>query len=99
VEQEKANEVATANDPVVTSVGEYIQDTLDLNLGGPLPLGFGRYFGSFVGIAAQVGGFYGQFDSPMGANWVHNFLLLLQKINNTCWCRSGHRWCPLKRLW
>lgn len=76
-----SNRAPTGGDPVVTSVGEYKLTILDLILGGPLPLGFGRYFGSFVGIAAQVGGFYGQFDSPMGANWVHSFLILFQRID------------------
>jgi RHS repeat-associated protein len=80
--ENSVNGPITDGDPVATAVGEYTLTIVDLNLGGPLPLGFSRYFGSFVGIAAQVeGGFYGQFDSPMGANWAHNFLILLKKFD------------------
>ncbi|MBI3940437.1 MAG: RHS repeat protein [Acidobacteria bacterium] len=81
LEMHPGNAPPEATDPVVTSVGEYTHTTLDLYLGGPLPLGFGRHFGSFIGSGAQSSGFYGQFDGPPGANWVHNFFILLRRID------------------
>jgi YD repeat-containing protein len=72
----------TDGDPVATARGEYILTLLERTLGGPLPLGFGRYFASFAGIPVVITNFYGPFDSPMGANWVHNFLLLLRRTNS-----------------
>ncbi|MBI4456762.1 MAG: RHS repeat protein [Acidobacteria bacterium] len=80
-ETNPGNAPPEATDPVVTSVGEYTHQTLDLYLGGPLLLGFGRHFGSFIGSGAQSSGFYGQSDGPLGANWVHNFFILLRRID------------------
>ncbi len=76
-----ANGPPTANDPVITSTGEFIHNTLDMQLGGPLPLSFGRYHGGLVGASAGSRSFYGATDSPMGANWVHNSLILLRRID------------------
>ncbi|MBI3941315.1 MAG: RHS repeat protein [Acidobacteria bacterium] len=75
---------AVANDPVGTTVGEYTWSETDLYLGGsPLPLGFGRYFGSFAGASAFFQGFYGRTDSPMGANWVHNLMIYVSKTGTS----------------
>ncbi|MGI8785375.1 MAG: DUF6531 domain-containing protein, partial [Acidobacteriota bacterium] len=73
----------TASDPVMTATGEFIDTTVDLELGGPLPLLFGRHYGALLGAAAQARGFYGQADSPMGTNWVHNFHILLRRVDAT----------------
>lgn len=69
----------TDSDPVDTTVGEYLRRTVDRNLRGPLPLGFARYSGSFAGLSASMQGAFGQADSPMGNNWVHNHLILMNK--------------------
>jgi len=72
-----------ACDPVVTSVGEYVTTIVDLALGGPMPLGFARHHGAFLGQAASFWGFYATLDGAMGANWVHNHQLLLRRTSAT----------------
>ncbi|HEY2933618.1 MAG TPA: RHS repeat-associated core domain-containing protein [Acidobacteriota bacterium] len=68
-------------EPVVTSTGEFVHSELDLGLGGPMPLVFTRYYGGLLGASAESSSFYAAADSPMGGNWVHNFLILLRRID------------------
>ncbi|MBI4456765.1 MAG: RHS repeat protein [Acidobacteria bacterium] len=44
-------------------------------------MSFGRYYGSSVGAVAEAQGFYGASDIPLGVDWVHNLLVLLQKTD------------------
>ncbi len=55
-----------AGDPISTFNGE-LYDTLlpDLNLGGPMPLLFQRFYGSALGRATLL--------PRLGTNWTHNF--------------------------
>ncbi len=53
-------------DPVNTFSGElYSDETRDLDLGGPMPLYFQRYYGSFLRRSHVLG--------DLGNNWLHNF--------------------------
>ncbi|MBI4454710.1 MAG: hypothetical protein HY644_02290 [Acidobacteria bacterium] len=70
-------------EPIISSIGEFVHDEIDLNLGGPLPLTFARHFGGLAGASAESRGIYPAADSPMGANWVHNFFILLKKVDST----------------
>lgn len=58
---------ASALHPVSTATGELFgyDETADLELGGPLPLEFHRYYGAYL---VQSG-----INSSLGANWMHNF--------------------------
>ncbi len=55
----------TAGDPISTWTGEMIGAAMDLSLGGPLPLQFGRYYASRLGSSGV--------RSALGANWMHTF--------------------------
>jgi RHS repeat-associated protein len=58
--------VGTLTDPVSTATGELFgRAARDLSLGGPLPLTFVRYYGSYLGINGV--------PSALGTNWMHNF--------------------------
>ena len=57
----------STGDPVNTFTGElYMNEGIDLNLGGPLPLVFSRYYSSFIKKDRFI-------SSEIGTNWVHNF--------------------------
>ena len=57
----------STGDPVNTYTGElYMNEGIDLNLGGPMPLVFSRYYSSFIKKDRFI-------SSEMGTNWVHNF--------------------------
>jgi len=60
----------TTNDPVSTATGEYFFGSIDLYLGGPLPLYFERYYASLLKDDGNV-------TSALGNNWMHNFDLKL----------------------
>ena len=62
---------ASAADPVSTATGELYFSTLDLDLGGPLSLAFGRYYASALDAASDV-------PSSLGNNWMHTFDLSLK---------------------
>jgi RHS repeat-associated protein len=56
-----------AGDPIATSSGEFFcRERPDLNLRGPLPLGFQRYFGGHLEMDGVGPG-------PLGPNWRHGF--------------------------
>lgn len=76
------SDIPLDKDPVVTSIGEYLSVSRDFSLEGPLPLVFARYFGSFVGLGAESNGVYAKSDGPLGANWLHNFFILLQRLDS-----------------
>lgn len=58
---------AFAGDPVSTATGEYVsEESMDLNLGGPLPLYFARYYASRLAIDDRI-------DGHLGKNRTHNF--------------------------
>ena len=58
---------ATDGDPVNMFTGELVMTAPpDLNLGGPMPLMFGRYYASKLQADATV-------NTRMGNNWSHNF--------------------------
>ena len=55
-------------DPVSLASGELHDPrdlTPDLSLGGPLPLGFARYYGAYLRASG--------FEGNLGNNWTHNF--------------------------
>jgi YD repeat-containing protein len=63
-------------DPINLYTGELIQqEQPDLNLGGPMPLYFARYYAS--GLVKD-----GQVISTLGANWSHNFDDRLNRTDN-----------------
>ena len=57
-------------DPVNTATGEYYFEVNDLDLGGPIPFGFSRYYGSAVSVRKDVSH---AFSHIMGENWLHNY--------------------------
>ncbi|MBI4558375.1 MAG: RHS repeat protein [Candidatus Hydrogenedentes bacterium] len=62
---------ATANDPISTANGELTDQVMDLDLGGPLPLRFIRYYASFLLDDGRV-------RDDVGANWTHNYAIYLR---------------------
>ena len=65
-----------AGEPVQTGTGEYFTDLqTDINLGGPLPLTFTRYYASRLNAEGAV-------ESVLGDNWMHNFDLRLKDITD-----------------
>ena len=70
---EPAGGAPTAADPVVAPEGEFTLAVVDLALGGPMSLGFGRYFGSNTEISAFLWATRGYGASEAGFNWLHNF--------------------------
>ena len=67
---------AIASDPINTSSGElFMLEAPDLKLGGPLPLGFQRYFGGQLDLDGVGPG-------SLGPNWQHNFDWRLEDAGN-----------------
>lgn len=65
----------TAGDPVSTFTGEvFLTEAPDLALGGPLPVHFERYYGSFLERDGRV-------ESALGPGWAHSFDWHLYEIN------------------
>jgi RHS repeat-associated protein len=61
------NTALNTDDPINTFIGELFDlEKVDLNLGGPMPLFFARYYASQ--LAAD-----GNITSPLGRNRLHNF--------------------------
>src|SRR5713101_7231540 len=62
-----------SGEPVSTATGELFgydeRADLSLGLGGPLPLSFQRYYGSYLSLNGV--------SSALGTNWMHNFDLTL----------------------
>ena len=65
-----------SNDPVNTRAGELVASKVDLNLRGPMPLMFARYY------AAQLAT-DGNLTSALGANWLTNFDAKLTTTTDT----------------
>jgi len=64
------------NDPVNTFNGELFSEVVtDIDLGGPMPLRFQRYYASKLRISFIVG--------DLGSNWLHNFDTRLYRSGNT----------------
>ncbi|KPL25654.1 MAG: hypothetical protein AMJ75_00055 [Phycisphaerae bacterium SM1_79] len=63
-------------DPINTFTGElFCRESTDLDLGGPMPLYFQRYYASYLRRSFIVG--------DLGSNWRHNFDARLNWSNNT----------------
>lgn len=63
-------------DPINTYTGELVETgTPDIDLGGPMPLRFSRYYASGL-KAANISG-------PLGDNWLHNFAWTLTSNGST----------------
>ena len=63
--------VGTVGDPVSTFTGEiFDQLPADLVLGGPMPLGFARYYAAFLKKDGKIVG-------TLGDSWLHNFEMKL----------------------
>ncbi len=76
-----------ANDPVNVFLGEFVhQPPPDLDLGGPLPLRFERYYASSLEAAGFSAG-------VLGRNWQHNFdvRLLMGDDSATAFLFPGRR--------
>ena len=74
----------TSDDPINTFTGElFKQYSPDLNLGGPMPLTFNRYYASGLKASGVSG--------SLGANWLHNFewSLSVQGNNATITSNKG----------
>ncbi|MBL4821628.1 MAG: RHS repeat protein, partial [Gammaproteobacteria bacterium] len=66
----------TAQDPINTFTGElYSEKVRDLDLGGPMPLYFERYYSSYLRRSFILG--------DLGSNWRHNFDARLFRSGNT----------------
>jgi RHS repeat-associated protein len=66
-----------ASDPVNTLTGELsFHEPPDLNLGGPMPLFFQRYYGSNLASSTM--------SSNLGNNWRHNFDWTLNRAGASC---------------
>jgi RHS repeat-associated protein len=62
---------ASAGCPVSTFTGELYESLpADLDLGGPLPLSFQRYYAAFIQTDGLITG-------ALGGNWLHNFEMTL----------------------
>lgn len=94
----------STDDPVSTFTGElFLYEPLDLALGGPLPLHFGRYYASLLDADGRV-------QSALGPNWVHTFGMRLirtgddhiEAVNNrgrvTPFERNGGAWTQTDKL-
>ena len=55
----------TAGEPVSTATGEIYETTVDLELNGPFPFAFVRYYASMLSEGGA--------DGALGTNWMHNF--------------------------
>jgi YD repeat-containing protein len=63
-------------DPVNAATGEFVLfEPFDFDLGGPLPLRFGRYYASR--LVAE-----GNHSSTLGPNWLHSFAWRLVRTGN-----------------
>ena len=71
---QQPNAACTA-DPISTSTGEVMEPEIDLSLGGPLPLGFTRYYASMLNTSGA--------NSALGPNWMHSFDQTLLVSGNT----------------
>ena len=54
-----------AGEPFSTATGEFFDSAADLVLGGPIPVGFARYYASLLSINGVA--------SSLGNNWTHNY--------------------------
>jgi hypothetical protein len=63
-------------EPISMANGALINEWVDLQLRGPLPLYFSRYY--YSNLAAE-----GQVSSALGTNWMHNFDLSLKLTGTT----------------
>ena len=69
---------------MVTSVGEFTTEGLDLVVGGgPIPLVVARHYAAFASAAAGTWGFYPGNGSPIGFNWVHRQHFVLRRFSAT----------------
>ncbi len=67
---------AELTDPISTATGELIETPVpDLDLGGPLPLRFLRYYSTYLNLNGD--------QSAVGYNWMHNFDSFLSLGANT----------------
>jgi YD repeat-containing protein len=63
-------------DPINTFTGELLEyEKLDLNLGGPMPLKFGRYYSSKLANGSGIA-------SALGRNRLHNFDAKISVVSN-----------------
>ena len=66
----------TDADPVNTFTGElFTEDITDIDLGGPMPLRFTRYYASYLRRSFILG--------DLGSNWLHNFETRLHRSGTT----------------
>ncbi|MCZ6674281.1 MAG: DUF6531 domain-containing protein [Verrucomicrobia bacterium] len=66
----------TAADPVNTFTGELFTELItDIDLGGPMPLRFEHYYGSYLRRSFILG--------DLGSNWLHNFDTHLNRSGNS----------------
>ncbi|MEA3486083.1 MAG: RHS repeat-associated core domain-containing protein [Thermodesulfobacteriota bacterium] len=67
-------------DPVNTATGEYYFETLDINLGGIIPLSFSRYYGSALYKNKDIAR---DFSNILGDNWLHNYLIEIIPVGSS----------------
>ncbi len=65
-----------AGDPINTATGEFfLPDLVDLDLGGPLPLRFTRWYGSRLNDPG-----FDLAESALGVGWMHNYEVQTWKV-------------------
>jgi RHS repeat-associated protein len=76
---EEAPEAGQASDPVNTYTGELtMEEVADLDLGGPMPVRFSRYYASGLNRQPLVA-------STMGVNWMHKYDLRLVSVSTNAY--------------
>lgn len=69
--------VATSEDPVNLFTGHlFFGESRDLDLGGPMPMFFQRYYASMLIQDGNI-------QSSLGNNWLHNFDMALKRFGET----------------
>ena len=61
-----------SGDPVNMATGNFVYEAVDINIPGSFPLKFKRFYNSMDGS-----------ESPVGANWTHNYHIFLKKVDGS----------------
>ncbi|BDC50764.1 hypothetical protein F183_A30800 [Bryobacterales bacterium F-183] len=68
----ESDDPIAAGDPITTFNGEFNLEEADIDLGGPMPLRFTRYYAAFLRGAGV--------SSAVGLNWMHNFDITVSNL-------------------
>ena len=59
-------------DPINMATGNFVYEAVDISIPGSFPLEFKRFYNSMDGS-----------ESPVGANWTHNYHIFLRKVDGS----------------